>query len=299
MRGTPMKDARFFAKFYSRSDLQSRVAKMDISTTLPKFLYKASFAGYEYNYEGYYHERRGGSCYLLAYTKSGQASLTYHGKTQTVMPGSLLFINMAEENLIEAPSTPWEIYFVHVYGSEIVEIYQKVIEKSGYYLEGFMPETFIECIKNVYKALQEGDNIDPFFVSEQLYKMLMDVLRQSRSSISVSPLVHQVAAYLNSHYQENVSIGALAAQLYVSKEFLIRKFHNDIGITPKQYLTHIRIQKARTLLVHTEMSIREVAEESGFGTEKNIFYAFKQVLGTTPTQFRDNIYSIPAETNHQ
>ena len=291
-----MSKANFFAKFHNRYTVQSRVASMDISTTLPKILYKATFVGYEYNYEGYYHERRGGSCYLIAYTKSGQATLTYRGKTQTVMPGSLLFINLAESSLIEAPSTPWEIYFAHIYGSEIVEFHQTFVEESGFYIDGFVPETFIQCVERVYSAINQGQP-DPYYVSEQLYIMMMDVMRQSHLLRGGSELVHRATAYLNSRYREEVSISDLAERLYVTEGFLIRKFHNELGVTPKQYLTHIRIQKARTLLVHTKMSIREVAEESGFGTEKNIFYAFKRVLGTTPTQFRDDIYSSPAEVD--
>ncbi|MBQ2712898.1 MAG: helix-turn-helix transcriptional regulator [Clostridia bacterium] len=82
----------------------------------------------------------------------------------------------------------------------------------------------------------------------------------------------------------------MAKELFVSKSFLIREFYKDTGSTPKQYLTNIRLQKARLLLIHTNMTIRKIAEESGFGTEKNIFYAFRKELNTTPTEFRKHIY---------
>jgi AraC-like DNA-binding protein len=214
--------------------------------------------------------------------------MEYEGQHYTIMPGSLVFIHLAKESLIEAPHSPWEIYFLHVYGSDIDDIYRSFVQAHGNYLSNIDERFFVDCVQRVYD--NAVNNLDLYYISGQLYLMLMDILKQSEGS-RTTELVGRAVAYFNHHFMEEINIEALAADLFVSKSFLIREFHRETGSTPKQYLTNIRLQKARLLLVHTNMTIRKIAEESGFMTEKNIFYAFRSVLNTTPTQFRNYIYA--------
>ena len=226
---------------------------------------------------------------MLAYTKSGQATLVYGGQRYTVMPGSLIFISLAEDSLIEAPYTPWEIWFIHAYGSDIDNIYRSVVQAQGHYLSRFDAGVFTDCVQKIYDHAV-GDE-DAYAMSGQIYLMLMDVLKQS-CDVKASALVHRAATYLSNHFNEEISIERLARELFVSKSFLIRRFHSEIGVSPKQYLTQIRLQVAKSMLVHTNKPIVEIAQESGFGSEKNIFYACRTMLGVTPTDYRDNVYSV-------
>lgn len=284
-----MSKVRFESEYINTRTNSSYIQHIPRDPTLPKSLYKVLSVGYEYNKAGYSHKRSGGNSYLLAYTKSGQAEMLYEGKKYSIMPESLVFIHLANPSLIEAPHSPWEIYFMHIYGSDIDDIYRTFVKAHGYYLANIDAEFFINCVQKVHDcALNQMDLYD---ISGQLYLMLMRLLKLSEDR-KITELVSRAVEYLNHHFMENISIEELAKELFVSKSFLIREFYKNTGSTPKQYLTNIRLQKARLLLVHTEMTVRNVAEESGFGTEKNIFYAFRKELGTTPTEFRNHIYEL-------
>lgn len=284
-----MSKVRFESEYINTRTNSSYIQHIPRDPTLPKSLYKVLSVGYEYNKAGYSHKRSGGSSYLLAYTKSGQAEMIYDGKKYSIMPGSLVFIHLANPSLIEAHHSPWEIYFMHIYGSDIDDIYRTFVKAHGYYLANIDAEFFVACVQKVHDcALNQMDLYD---ISGQLYLMLMGLLKLSEDR-KITELVSRAVEYLNHHFMENISIEELAKELFVSKSFLIREFYKNTGSTPKQYLTNIRLQKARLLLVHTEMTVRNVAEESGFGTEKNIFYAFRKELGTTPTEFRNHIYEL-------
>jgi hypothetical protein len=67
----------FKVEFNNTRTAVSRLAVNTRNTSLPRALYQACDVGYEYNKPGYYHNRTDGSSYLVAFTKSGGAYLTY------------------------------------------------------------------------------------------------------------------------------------------------------------------------------------------------------------------------------
>ncbi len=275
----------FQFEYNSTAEGNSHVKRIASDVRLPKSLYKAKHIGYEYNDAGYRHKRSNGSTYLLAYTKSGKAYVEYEGERFCVTSGDLLFINLAKDSLVEAPNEPWEIYFVHVYGSDIADIYHTVVQTNGFHMPLVDARLFPECIMNIMQNAE--NNYDPYYVSAQIYLLLMDVLRQSNQNSS-STTINRAVAYLNRNFSENINVETLCQDLHVTKPFLIRKFRQELGCTPKQYLTQLRLEKAKSLLIYSDKSILTIAQESGFGTEKNIFYAFHSIMGLTPTEYRNN-----------
>lgn len=282
-----MKKSVFKDGFIITRNEKSKMATALANPSLQKSLYQAGDVGYEYNNPGYYHKREGGVTYLLAYTKSGKAQLQYEGQEITIMPNSLTFIYLSNPSLIESLENEWEIYFIHVIGSDIDDIYRTVTQSKNFYFENFNSEKFVDCIENIYNSYTS--NPDKYYISEQIYSLLIDVMRQVENSSS-SNLINRAKTYISKNYTSNISIENMCEELFVSKYYFIRKFEQEIGCTPKQYISQLRIQKAKSLLIHTEKTLLEIAREVGFKTEKNIIYAFKKYLGTTPNDFRKNIY---------
>jgi len=279
----------FFHFEYNKTSLDtSLVRRIAPDATLPKSLYKVKHVGYEYNGPGYRHKRTSGSTYLLAYTKSGRADVEYAGQRFTVTAGSVLFIDLANDSLIESADSPWEIYFAHVYGSDISDIYRTFVQTNGFTMPLVDERAFVECVLNIAHSAEE---YDPYYISAQIYHVLMDVLRQSKHNLS-SSILNRALAYLNCNYGESINVETLCQELHVTKPFLIRKFQEELGYTPKQYLTQLRLEKAKSLLLYSKKSNVTIAEESGFGTEKNLYYAFHSILGLTPNEYRKNAYKF-------
>jgi AraC-like DNA-binding protein len=181
----------------------------------------------------------------------------------------------------------WEIYFIHVIGSDIDDIYRNAT-KQGYYMENFDGTRFMEYIDNVYNSY--SNNYDKYYISEQIYALLMDVLKQTQSN-SDSSVISRAIDYMNRNFCSNLSIDQMCQDLFVSKYHFIRKFENELKCSPKQYITSLRLQKAKSLLIHTRKSVKEIAQLVGFKSEKNRIYAFKSILGTSPNEFRKTLYS--------
>ena len=277
----------FKVEFNNTRTPVSRIASNTRNIGLIRSLYQAADVGYEYNYPGYYHKRTDGSSYLIAYTKSGSAYLTYEGKEIVIRPNSLTFIYLSNPSVIETFDSNWEIYFIHVIGSDIDDIYRNAT-KQGFYFEGFNGENFIKRIENIYNSYTT--NYDKYYISEQIYALLLDVLKQTEKN-SAPSVISRAIDYLNKNYASSVSIDQICQDFFVSKYHFIRRFEDELKCSPKQYLTSLRLQKAKSLLVHTNKPINEIAQLVGFKTEKNMNYAFKTFLDTSPKEFRNSLYS--------
>ena len=92
--------------------------------------------------------------------------------------------------------------------------------------------------------------------------------------------------YLQQHLAEEVSLSVLAEEFHLSPQYISQLFKNEIGVGFLNYLTNIRMEKAKKLLLSTALSIAEVAEQSGYGDYRVFTKVFKKSEGITPSQYR-------------
>lgn len=92
--------------------------------------------------------------------------------------------------------------------------------------------------------------------------------------------------YLQQHLAEEVSLGVLAEEFHLSAQYISQLFKSDIGVNFLAYLTNIRIEQAKKLLLSTALPITDVAERCGYADYRVFTKAFKKAEGSTPSQFR-------------
>ncbi len=90
-----------------------------------------------------------------------------------------------------------------------------------------------------------------------------------------------------SHPEQELSIEILAADIFVSKYYFIRKFKSSVGMTPHQFCIQNRIRKSQGLL-DGEKTISRIAAEMGFYDQSHFDKAFQRIVGISPSEY---IYS--------
>lgn len=85
---------------------------------------------------------------------------------------------------------------------------------------------------------------------------------------------------------EQVTLRALARHAGLSQRTLMRRFTEETGTTPLQWLLDARLGRARELLETTDHPVERVARECGLGTAANLRLHFRRALDTTPTAYR-------------
>ena len=84
--------------------------------------------------------------------------------------------------------------------------------------------------------------------------------------------------------ENELSIETLAADIFVSKYYLIRKFKRSMGMTPRQFCIQNRIRKSQRLL-DEEKAIGRIAAEMGFYDQSHFDKAFQRIVGISPSEY--------------
>ena len=94
-----------------------------------------------------------------------------------------------------------------------------------------------------------------------------------------------VTDYIHEHLNRDLTLGDIAAIAQISPYHFLRLFKQSLGVTPHQYILRSRINKAKYLLQHSEMSIADIAISVGFCDQSHLTRYFKRTFGLTPKQF--------------
>lgn len=105
--------------------------------------------------------------------------------------------------------------------------------------------------------------------------------------LSVDPIVTAVMAKLTERSHQRMSLPELAAMAGYSPQHLNRRFRRALGVTPRQYLTRLRMDAAAAMLIESDRPVKDVAAAVGFDDPYYFSRAFRQQFGSSPAQFRE------------
>jgi transcriptional regulator GlxA family with amidase domain len=92
---------------------------------------------------------------------------------------------------------------------------------------------------------------------------------------------------------EPLTLGVLARNANVSPRTFSRRFVEDTGYTPMQWVLRARVDLARELLERTDLGVEQIADRVGLGTGANLRLHFHRILGTSPSEYR-HTFAEPA-----
>ena len=97
----------------------------------------------------------------------------------------------------------------------------------------------------------------------------------------------QAIDYINAHLSvKKLSLASIATELHMSQFYFCRLFKQSTGMTPHQYLTQQRIERAKQLLRLPELTITRISEDCGFANQSHFAKYFRLHTGVSPQQFR-------------
>lgn len=98
--------------------------------------------------------------------------------------------------------------------------------------------------------------------------------------------IHSITRYLHEHIDEDISLSLLAEEFHLSAQYISQLFKSEIGVNFLAYLTNIRMERAKHLLLSTALSVGEISEQCGYGDYRVFTKVFKKSEGITPSQYR-------------
>ncbi len=144
-----------------------------------------------------------------------------------------------------------------------------------------------ERIRRMYRAAS-GMRLGDLAMVGGLYQLLAEI-GQGRASVQEETpgrYFKRALWYLEANYQRDVRITDVAAFVGLSRSQLFRVFRHAAGVSPREYLNLLRVERAAKLLRATGLSLEKVAFSSGFLSAKRLNAAFRKRYGASPSQYR-------------
>ena len=104
---------------------------------------------------------------------------------------------------------------------------------------------------------------------------------------SESPLVRRARAYILANQADPIDLAKVAHAMHVSTFYFCKIFKKATGLTFTQYLSRVRVEKAKKLLLNPHLRISEIAYNVGFQSSTHFNRVFRQVVGQSPTEYRE------------
>lgn len=139
-----------------------------------------------------------------------------------------------------------------------------------------------EAVRMIEEAWAGGSPTSPVLVPP-----LQIVARESSSYEAVAdPMVRRAMGLLGDGIASIASVEEWAALTGVSRRVLERKFQASLGRSPHAMIRHERVERAKSLLTSTDLSVAAIAERCGFQSNERLTVNFRDVVGVPPAAYR-------------
>ncbi|MGM9937929.1 MAG: helix-turn-helix domain-containing protein [Candidatus Ornithomonoglobus sp.] len=143
------------------------------------------------------------------------------------------------------------------------------LQITDYILKPVNYEEFGSCIDNLKISMYENKTSS-----------------QADSEKQDERVISSITRYMQEHLSEEISLSVLADEFHLNPQYISQLFKNEIGVGFLAYLTNIRMEKAKKLLLSTALSVTEISSRVGYGDYRVFTKVFKKTEGITPSQFR-------------
>ncbi len=238
----------------------------------------------------YTHRPQGRPDWQLIYIAGGTAQFFIGGVWHTVREGGMVLYYPDEEQeykyfLDEKP----DVYWVHFTGTEVGALLERYALTRGVVHNVGVDARYCERMENIIRELQlkraTADELTTLLLHELLLRMSRGA-EESRTDRTRSQMIEQAVSEMEQRFAEPLTVAGLAEQFHVESGWFSRLFRRRMGVSPQQYLTQVRMTKARELLSTTDCSIGEAARLSGYDNQLYFSRLFHKMYGCAPREYR-------------
>lgn len=104
--------------------------------------------------------------------------------------------------------------------------------------------------------------------------------------VKIKELIKISVNYIDNNFERDISLSDISKHVFLSSSYFARIFKEEMGISPINYLLHVRINRSKELLRDTSLKIIDVAQNVGFSNQQRFNEIFKKYTKVTPLVYR-------------
>lgn len=205
----------------------------------------------------------------------------YHSITALVISGQTDMTRQKIDEFID--------YLTHLEGLNLNELRNIAVEFIGVlmtalYNQALSMEENGQNI-NIYKEVGSIQSIHDFHEWTKERILPFCKLMSSKSSDKHKKTIDYIIRFVNDHYDEEITLDMISNKVFLTANYLSQIFKNSQGENFKNYVTRIRIEKAKEMMLQGNLKIYEIAEKVGYNNTAYFSQLFRKHTGLTPSEF--------------
>lgn len=150
----------------------------------------------------------------------------------------------------------------------------------------------IRLFEEIIKSFRSNDVSEKLRCNALLMQLIFELFQSLYSKKKYSDAVRACIGYMEESYKDSITLERLGELSGYSHIHTMRMFRRETGQTPHEWLTEIRINRAKELLSTSTKTLEEIADECGFRSDSHFKILFKKTTGFTPGMYRKNTSRI-------
>lgn len=250
--------------------------------------------GYEYDEpSGAANRVHGRHDYLLSYLHCGSMKVRI-GDDERTVPAGTVFIGKPYERQYYAKTgkEPTGSYWLHFTGYGVADLLIKAkLGQESFFAIGVnddIPRLFERITREEAERQPSFEHISASLLQELLFTVSrkLSIREQVERLNPQERMLYASFHLLHKNYARKLTVRELAAQAGFSASRFTSIFKQYTGVSPQQYLIRYRLQKAKDLMRHTQLNIRQIASLVGFDDQLYFSRLFKKHEGVAPLDYR-------------
>lgn len=230
--------------------------------------------------------------YIFHFVESGSGFLQTSTRRYQVERNQAFLIKPGEITTYgTSPENPWKYYWVGFAGFEAKEL----MDKCGFAGDNCViniryPEQVVKYLCKIVEQREKKDSAEYERIG-YLY-LLVSLLMTEQPALAVeengpSPIKRAIE-YINENYMHDIKIDELAGSVGFTRSHFYKKFIEKMNVSPKEYLTSLRLEKARGLMRSKEYTLEQIAGLVGYEDYTSFARTFRKYHGMSPKEYREN-----------
>lgn len=237
--------------------------------------------------------------YQLLYIASGKIQFFLENQERELAAGHVVLYRpgIPQKYTYLAKSHP-EVYWIHFTGRDV----EMILGRYGFPLFEMILYTgisseyqrlFLQIIRELQVQRPCFGELLPLLLEQIFLTIRRDRIEGPDADRKIQKEVERAVHFFNENFYTPIRIEEYAAAQHMSTCWFIRNFKQYTGMPPMQYITSIRIAKAKSLLESTDYNIGEIASIVGYDNPLYFSRIFKKLTGNSPARYRKKLATPP------
>ncbi|SFE53516.1 AraC family transcriptional regulator [Thermophagus xiamenensis] len=187
--------------------------------------------------------------------------------------------------------TGWTEHYIGIEGDIVERLFKNpILNSKTPIIECGLKESFIDCYYKIFELAQKerpGFQLISSGIAIRLLGSLVSYVKNRHFKGTALELAMENAKFIiRENVDKEINFKELASSLNLGYSYFRKMFKKHTGVSPGQYHLHLRLMRAKELLLSTDMSIKEVAYETGFESTHYFSRLYKNKMGVPPSEVR-------------